>query len=124
MTVRVIQSTLMTVSDTEHRVTFGVSASSFAANMAVKQNATEYAQEFPLAADVIWKCFYVDNCLTGADNPNSALILQHNMYEPALDSHQYDSSRRSHIPHHIFLTLSKYTNYNFTILTSDGMIHV
>ena len=58
------------------RVTFGVSASSFAANMAVKQNATEYAQEFPLAADVIWKCFYVDDCLTGADDPNSALILQ------------------------------------------------
>jgi hypothetical protein len=44
------------------RVTFGVSASSFAANMAVKQNATEYAQEFPLAADVIRKCFYVDDC--------------------------------------------------------------
>ena len=32
------------------RVTFGVSASSFAANMAVKQNATEYAQEFPRAS--------------------------------------------------------------------------
>ena len=39
---------------TDHRmtlVTFGVSAFSFAANMAVKQNATEYGQEFPLAAD-------------------------------------------------------------------------
>ena len=58
------------------RVTFGVSASSFAANMAVKQNTTEYAQEFPLAADVIRKCFYVDDCLTGADDPNSGLILQ------------------------------------------------
>ena len=39
---------------TDHRmtlVTFGVSAFSFAANMAVKQNATEYGQEFPLATD-------------------------------------------------------------------------
>ena len=58
------------------RVTFGVSASSFAANMAVKQNAVEHAQEFPLAADVVQKCFYVDDCLTGADDPNSAITLQ------------------------------------------------
>lgn len=58
------------------RVTFGVSASSFAANMAMKQNAIEHAQEFPLAADVVQKCFYVDDCLTGADDSNSVLILQ------------------------------------------------
>ena len=32
------------------RVTFGVSASSFAANMAVKQNALDFAAEFPEAA--------------------------------------------------------------------------
>ena len=55
---------------------FGVSASSFAANMAVKQNVNDYVQEFPLGADVIQKCFYVDDCLTGADNPRSALSLQ------------------------------------------------
>ena len=58
------------------RVTFGVSASSFAANMAVKQNAIEDAQEFPLAAEVAQRCFYVDDCLAGADNSESALILQ------------------------------------------------
>ena len=58
------------------RVTFGVSASSFAANMAVKQNAVEHAQEFPLAADVVQKCSYVDDCLMGADDPNSAMTLQ------------------------------------------------
>lgn len=57
------------------RVTFGVSASSFAANMAVKQNALEYAHEYPLSADVVEKCFYVDDCLTGADDSNAALIL-------------------------------------------------
>ena len=58
------------------RVTFGVSASSFAANMAVKQNAIDHAQEFPLAAEIAHKCFYVDDCLTGADDPKSALTLQ------------------------------------------------
>ena len=58
------------------RVTFGVSASSFAANMAVKQNAIDHAQELPLAAEMVQKCFYVDDCLTGADDPKSALVLQ------------------------------------------------
>ena len=58
------------------RVTFGVSASSFAANMALRQNATDYAQEFAIGADVVQKCFYVDDCLTGADDPRSALNLQ------------------------------------------------
>ena len=42
------------------RVTFGVSASSFAANMAVKQNATDHASEFPNAAKVVERSFYVD----------------------------------------------------------------
>ena len=42
------------------RVTFGV---------AVKQNAIEHAQEYPLATEVAQKCFYVDDCLTGADDP-------------------------------------------------------
>ena len=58
------------------RVTFGVSASSFAANMAVRQNAIDHVQEFPLAAEAAQKCFYVDDCLAGADDPRSALILQ------------------------------------------------
>lgn len=57
-------------------VTFGVSASSFAANMAVKQNAIEYTEESPLAAEVVQKCFHVDDCLTGAADPISALVLQ------------------------------------------------
>ena len=50
------------------RVTFGVSASSFAANMAVKQNAIDFATEFPRAARVVDTSFYVDDCLTGADS--------------------------------------------------------
>ena len=44
--------------------TFGVSASSFAANMSVKHNALE----FPKAANVVETSFYVDDCLTGADS--------------------------------------------------------
>ena len=50
------------------RVTFGVAASSFAANMAVKQNAQDLAVEYPLAAQTVENSFYVDDCLTGADN--------------------------------------------------------
>ena len=55
------------------RVTFGVSASSFAANMAVKQNALDH---FPAASEVVHKSFYVNDCLTGAPDPASALLLQ------------------------------------------------
>ena len=47
-------------------VTFGVSASSFAANMAVRQNSLDHALEFLKAATVVEQGFYVD-CLTGAD---------------------------------------------------------
>ena len=43
------------------RVTFGVSASSFAANMAVKQNARDYDMEYPLAAKSVNTSFYVDD---------------------------------------------------------------
>ena len=57
------------------RVTFGISASCFAANMAVKQNAIDFAQEFPLAARAVEKSFYVDDCLTGADDIKTAASL-------------------------------------------------
>ena len=63
------------------RVTFGVSASSFAANMAVKQNAIDYTHDFPLAAEVVHKSFYVDDCLTGATDSKSALLLQQQLTE-------------------------------------------
>lgn len=58
------------------RMTFGVSASSFAANMAVKQNAIDHSLEYPEAAEVVHKSCYVDDCLTGAENPETAMILQ------------------------------------------------
>ena len=59
------------------RVTFGMSASSsFAANMAVKQNALDFATEFPNAVKVIDQSFYVDDCLAGADSISEAIDLQ------------------------------------------------
>ena len=57
------------------RVTFGVAASSFAANMAVKQNARDLACKYPLAAQTVESSFYVDDCLAGADNVQTAVIL-------------------------------------------------
>ena len=60
------------------RVTFGVSASSFAANMAVQQNALDFTMEYPQAANckVVAESFYVDDGLTGADSEQEAIELQ------------------------------------------------
>ena len=43
------------------RATFGVSASSFAAKMVVKQNACNLAEKYPLASRVVEESFYVDD---------------------------------------------------------------
>ena len=58
------------------RVTFGVSASSFAVDMAVRQNAEDHAHEFPLAIQAVHESFYVDDGLTGADSVTEAITLQ------------------------------------------------
>ena len=58
------------------RVTFGVSASSFAANMALKQNAIDRATKFPNALKVVNEFFYVDDCLTGTNSKTEAIELQ------------------------------------------------
>ncbi len=62
------------------RITFGVSASSFAANMPIKQNALNHATEYPQAAKVVDTSFYVDDCLTGADSAEEATILQQQLH--------------------------------------------
>ena len=59
------------------RVTFGVAASSFIANMCVKQNALNHTLQFPLAARAVNKAFYVDDGVTGAD---SAITHQHELH--------------------------------------------
>ena len=48
------------------RLMFGVSASSFTANMAEKHNAILHAQSHPWAASAIHNSFYVDDGFTGA----------------------------------------------------------
>ena len=58
------------------RITFGVSASSFAANMSVKQNAIDHAHDYPIATKAVEESFYVDDALTGADNIEEAICLQ------------------------------------------------
>ena len=57
------------------RVTFGVSASSFVANMCIKQNALDHASVYPLAAKAVENSFYVDDGLTGADSVEGAIEL-------------------------------------------------
>ena len=57
------------------RLTFGVSASSFRANMCVKQNALDCATTYPVAAKVVEEDFYVDDGLTGADSIKEAIDL-------------------------------------------------
>ena len=63
------------------RLTFGVSSSSFAANMSVKQNAIDFTQEFPLAASAVHESFYVDDGLVGADSTEEATQLQQQLQD-------------------------------------------
>ena len=63
------------------RVTFGVSASSFAANMSVKQNALDFAMDYPLAVDAVNRAFYVDDGLTGTDSTEEAIELQRQLQD-------------------------------------------
>ena len=63
------------------RVKFDVSASSFIANMCLKQNATNLAKEFPLAATAVNESFYVDDGLTGADDVETAIKLQRELQQ-------------------------------------------
>ena len=59
------------------RVTFGVSTSSFAANMAVKRNSLDLASKYPLHSCTSHQCsFYVDYGLAGADSVQEAINLQ------------------------------------------------
>ena len=63
------------------RVTFGISASSFVANMSIKQNALDFALEYPQAVSAVEKSFYVDDGLTGADSVEEAIQLQKQLQE-------------------------------------------
>lgn len=58
------------------KLTFGVSASCFIANMAVKQNALQLGDKYPLAAEAVHNSLYVDDCLTGGNEIDSIISLQ------------------------------------------------
>lgn len=55
------------------RVTFGVAATSFAANMSIHTNAIEFSREYPRASQVALESFYVDDGLTGANTVQEAI---------------------------------------------------
>ena len=61
------------------RLTFGISASSFAANMALRRNVLDHQQEYPQAAKVAMESFYVDDGLVGADSVNEAICLREDL---------------------------------------------
>ena len=58
------------------RLTFGISSSPFLASQMLKQMAEDYHLKFPVAAQVIKDCFYVDDVLTGAQSIEEAVQLR------------------------------------------------
>lgn len=66
------------------RVTFGVSTSSFIANMCVKQNAADFATKCPVTAKIVNESFYVDDGLTGGDSVSEAMEV-HNQLQSLFD---------------------------------------
>ena len=58
------------------RVMFEVSASPFAANMLVRQNAIDHASEFPMAVEAVFNSFYMDDGLSGAGSKDEVITLQ------------------------------------------------
>ena len=58
------------------RLTIGVLASLFAANMAVWQNVMDNVEEYPHASKAVLESFYVDDALTDANTVENAVGLQ------------------------------------------------
>ena len=58
------------------RLTFGMSASSFAANMVVMQNAIVHEHSHPQAALAVCNSFYVDDSLMGVDSLSEATTFR------------------------------------------------
>ena len=88
------------------RVTFGVSASSFAANMSIKQNAANFTFQYPLAVKAVNESFYVDDGLTGTDSIEEAIELQGHIQslfsQAGFTLHKWNSSE-THVLQHIFI---------------------
>ena len=62
------------------RLIFGVSASSFIANMCVKQNAIDFGSQYPKSAKQVETSFHVDDYLGGADSRQEAIQIQGEMH--------------------------------------------
>ena len=58
------------------RLTFGVSASSFAAIMALRQNVPDHQKAYPQAAIFALEAFYVDDGLVEAESVQDAIRLR------------------------------------------------
>ena len=63
------------------RLTFGVSASSFTANTAMKQNTLDQQKEYFQAVKAVLESSYVNDTLTGADSIEDAVKLQTELQE-------------------------------------------
>ncbi|XP_065077952.1 uncharacterized protein LOC135701162 [Ochlerotatus camptorhynchus] len=57
-------------------VTYGTAAAPFLATRAILQLARDEQSTFPAASEVVEKCFYVDDVMTGADTLDDARQLQ------------------------------------------------
>ena len=64
-----------------NRMTFGVSASPFAANMAVKHYAIDWEHKYPQADKAVFESFYVDDGFVGAETIEEARKLQGQLQE-------------------------------------------
>ncbi len=58
------------------RLTFGITSSPFIAAQTLQHIASDNAELYPQAAEVVQKNFYVDDCLTGAESVTEATELR------------------------------------------------
>ena len=63
------------------RLTFCVSASPFAAIIAMRQNTMDHQRKYPLPAQAVMNDFYVDNSLDWADSIDEAIKVRTEMQE-------------------------------------------
>ena len=112
------------------RLTFGgVSASSFTANMVMKQNARENMETHPHAVQAVLDSFYVDDGLTSANSTEEAVQLCKELQELSTLGgfvlHEWKTSQSAvaeHIPSHLLdnKTLQEIT-YTYTFLKVLGV---
>ena len=90
------------------RLTFGVSASSFATNIAINHNALENVDTHTQGVQAVLTSFYVDDMLTSANSIEEALRLWKELQEllalEAFKIHKWKTSEPAiaeHIPTHL-----------------------